>query len=370
MTRTQIFARRALLMGSAALLALGAELGAAWASDDAGHADGAHGKQITAGGQAESRGHVGGGKGQSMKDLFRTVTGETESDGGPSGIHGGGKPAVAGVTRGDLFGDLYVILRDDNGVPILSEEGFVQPVDAEGVPIALDDEGAPIDPTLAIEVEIGRLNVGRAPTSVLDRRADEVVAVLNAAEAITVDAAGRLVFTIDGVEKTIDSPLENLAIYVALLTTGTIPRVDDLPGEEYDFLVDGELTAEDLAASTAFLAAATDKTGAFSIDEIAYIDAFLGIGLESSGDVTWSFIDYSDFTYDRESVYGDVTATVLVEVDGVWTPTDVSIFEAVFDNEQYADETGGIDVYTQAADDARELIEFIHEYAVPLPSGL
>lgn len=286
--------------------------------------------------------------------------------GGKDGA-GGGQPATSGSKKGDLFGDLWVIARDDNGVPILTSEGYVQPLDADGNLIELDEEGMPVDPALAIEVELGRLNVGRAPTSVLDNRADEVITMLSSATDVSVDAAGRLVLTVDGEAKTIDSPLENLAIYVSLLTTGSIPGLtpDDLVGTDYDFLVDGEYTQADLDASTAFLAAATDKTGEFTSDEIAYIDAFLGINTTTTGNVTYSVLDYSAFSYDRSDTYSDVTATVLVEqADGSFQQVDVNIYEAVFGSVD-ASLAGSLDAYTLAADDSRAVIEYIHEYAVP-----
>ena len=229
----------------------------------------------------------------------------------------------------------------------------------------MDEEGHPLDESLTMEVELGRLNVGRAPTSVLDKRADEVITLLNDATDLKVDAAGRLVLTVDGVDKTIDSPLENLAIYVALMTDGSIPGVTDLPGTAYDFLVDGVLTAEDLAASVSFLAAATDKTGVFTTDEIAYIDAFLNINTVSEGNVTYSVIDYSSFTYDRSDTYGDVTVEVLIEQpDGSFMPTVVNVYDAVFGSEQQL-ASGDLSAYTLAADDARMVIEYIHELAVP-----
>jgi hypothetical protein len=263
---------------------------------------------------------------------------------------------------------MYVILRDDNGVPILNEAGFVQPIDANGNLGALDEEGAPIDPTLATEVELGRLNVGRAPTQVLDRRAEEVITMLNSATDLALDAAGRLVVTVDGVAKTIDSPLENLAIYVALMTTGTIPGVDDLPGTEFDHLVDGVLTVEDLASAAAFAAAAMDKTGSFSVDEVAYLNAFLGINIETAGDVSYSVFDYSEFSYDRSDTYGDVTVEVLVQQpDGSWVPTVINVYETIFGSVDYSG-SGSISVFSQAADDARSIVNFIHEYALPADS--
>jgi hypothetical protein len=348
------------------------------------------GKQV-GGGHGAGGGHgVGAGKhgmgsdgmGRGLGGIFRDVTG-LESDrpdepgedsdrpdwagtpGGKDGA-GGGRPPTSGSKKGDLFGDLWIILRDANGVPILTPEGWVQPIAADGSLIPLDEEGHPVDETLTQEVELGRLNVGRAPASVLDRRADEVITLLNSATDLSLDAAGRLVVTVDGVAKTIDSPLENLAIYVALLTEGTIPGVDDLPGTAYDFMIDGQYTVEDLQASVAFLAAATDKTGVFTSDEIAYIDAFLDINTETSGDVTYSVVDYASFTYDRADTYGDKTVVVLVEQsDGSFVPTELNVYEAVFDAEPASDE-GTLDAYTLAADDARSVVEFVHEYAVPV----
>jgi len=334
-------------------------------------------------GSAESRGQKGKGRapgttsGQgkgSMEDIFREISGEDDGEDSDrpdwAGAKGGknengGKPATAGSTKGDLFGDLYVILRDENGIPILTPEGFVQPIDANGNPIPLDAEGAPIDPSLAIEVELGRLNVGRAPKSVLDRRAEEVITMLNDATEVTLDAAGRLVLTVDGVAKTIDSPLENLAIYVALMTTGTIPGVTDLPGTEFDHLVDGVFTSADMLSAASFLAAGSDKAGELTTDEVAYINAFLDINSVKQGNVTYSDIDYSGFSYDRSDLYGDITVTVLIQQpNGSWVPTEVNVYEAVFGNADYSG-TGSLSVFAQAAEDARAIINFIHEYAVP-----
>lgn len=256
-------------------------------------------------------------------------------------------------------------MRDANGVPILTVEGWAQPLDADGNLIALDEEGHPVDESLTQEVELGRLNVGRSPTQVPDRRADEVVAVPNAATDIELDAAGRLILTVDGEAKTIDSPLENLAIYVALMTTGSIPGVSDLPGTEYDFLVDGVRTVDDLKASTSFIAAATDRTGIFTPDEIAYLQTFVGINPVTAGTVTYSHVDYSEFTYDRAETYGDVKTTILVEqTDGSYLPTEINVFDSVFDSAN-ATGTGALDAYTLTAEDARRVIEIVHEFDVP-----
>lgn len=330
-----------------------------WAGERGGNPDrgadtvGQGGRPADTGGRPPG---VGGGDADSDRPEWAGV---------PGGSAGRGAPPNTG-DRGDEFGDLYVILRDDQGVPILSEDGFVQPIAADGTLIPLDEEGHVIEESLVQEVEIGRLNVSRAPNDVLDNRSSEVIDVLNAAEELALDPAGRLTITIDGETRTIDSPLENLAIYVSLMTTGTIDGVDDLPGDAFDFMVDGQYTAEDLAASASFLAAATDKSGEFTTDEIAYVNNILGINTTSVGDVTYSDVDYSDFVYDREETYGDVMMTVLIpQDDGSYVPAEVNVFGLVFGGETVDVTDGTLAAYTQAADDARAVIEFVHEYEVP-----
>jgi hypothetical protein len=362
-----------LLLAGAATAALAmAPMTAEAASGGSGQGKGAQAGQ---GGGHGGQGGAGKGGGRDLQSIFHDITGEDDGDesdapdwagekGGKAG-KGGGKPDMAGAKKGDLFGDLWVILRDDNGVPILTDEGWVQPIGPDGEPIELDEEGHPVDETLTQEVELGRLNVGRAPSSVLDRRAEEVIGLLNTATDVGTDPAGRLVLTVDGEEKTIDSPLENLAIYVALMTEGSIPGVDDMPGTAYDFMTDGKLTLEDMEAASSFLAAATDKTGVFSTDEIACINAFLGINTVKVGDVTYSDIDYEDLTYDRKADYDGVTAEVLVlQDDGSWKVETVNVYDAVFGGDNWTG-TDGLDVFTQMADDSRAVINFVHEYEPP-----
>lgn len=362
-------------------------MGAALAAGQGQGAGGAkaQGQGQGAGGAAahgqQNAGGKGGKGGKSLTDIFRDVAGESgdseDSDapewagapgGGSSGM-GGGKPATAGAKKGDLFGDVVVILRDDNGVPILTEAGFVQPLDANGDLVPLNEDGEVIDATLVVPVELGRLNVGRSPTKVLDRRAEEVVKLLDDAIAISLDPAGRLTITtlVDGEEvaKTIDSPLENLALYSALLTQGTIPGISDLPGEDFDFLVDGVYDVRDLSITAALLAGATDKTSPLTTDEIAIIDAFLGINTTRTGDVIYSVIDYSEFTYDRSDTFEDREATVLIQQpDGSWVTETVNIYETVFGGEDVT-VSGTIDAYTQAAEDARAALLYVHEYTAP-----
>jgi hypothetical protein len=60
-----------------------------------------------------------------------------------------------------------------------------------------------------------------------------------------------------------------------------------------------------------------------------------------------------------------VTVEVLVLQDnGSWMPTEINVFESVFGSEN-VDAAGSLTAYTQAADDARSIVNFIHEYEVP-----
>ncbi len=90
------------------------------------------------------------------------------------------------------------------------------------------------------EVSFGRIDVSRSPEAVLQSAFDEVVDSINSPDtiAIEIDSAGRLLLTknvydeyqvdpdtgeptlLGTVKKAIDSPLENLALYVKLLNDG------------------------------------------------------------------------------------------------------------------------------------------------------
>ncbi|MBU4264003.1 MAG: hypothetical protein KKC76_19280 [Proteobacteria bacterium] len=90
---------------------------------------------------------------------------------------------------------------------------------------------------LVQEVDFGRLNLGRAPDAVLDQAFDEAISSINNSKSISLDASGRLLLTtdvydefltnpdgtpvyIETVTKAIDSPLENLALYIKLMKDG------------------------------------------------------------------------------------------------------------------------------------------------------
>ncbi len=319
-----------------------------------------------------------GGQGKGSDKIFRAPsTTEEDSDrpawagvkGGKAG--GGGKPAGAGSKKGDLFGDMVVLLRDVNGAPILVD-GLVQVVayyypegsttlvplkDAAGnlVTIPYNAEGDLL-PTVTVdsktydvvgaEVELGRLSVGRAPTKVLQHSLDEAISKLTAAGAVIgLDSTGRL--TVNGV--TIDSPLENLALYL-------------------DYMKDGSIAGVTLPAGfnpASLFAAAADKTGTITVDTVVYMNSILGINnLAANPD---QYYDFSTVNYDRATTWSSATATVLVlQPDGSYKPTVVSLYDAVFGSTNWVDPTavGGADDFAAAANDYLQVIEFVHDNAV------
>lgn len=390
------------------------------------HADQQQGAGQGQGGQGQGgqgKGGSGGGYGyggdasRQLEDLLRGGRGglfaeEDEDSDRPAWAQGnrdlnphaqgGGQPPGAGSKKGDLYGDLYVILRDENGVPILltlpSGEQVVQPIDADGNLIPLNDEGEPVDAEAAAllqEVEFGRISVGRAPTKVLEHSLDEALSslasvytldennniVIADGASISFDAAGRLVITVDGVSKTIDSPLENLALYTDLMLTGAINTVVtlsyvDANNETVYVTKDVAIVPTlDLDVAASLLAAAADKTGSISIDLVAYQNSILGVNTVVDGQ-TVDYFDYSTYTYDRADTFGDTTVTYLKATtndagETIYIVVTDTVLNAVFGGEDGIFDAATENVtasniagFASATDDALQVIEFVHDNEV------
>ena len=330
------------------------------------------------GSAATSRGHKGSAgttKGSSTagKKTGKSTTkaaAEEDSDkpawAGTKGGKAGGNTA-SGTKKGDLYGDMYVLLRDANGVPILTKEGFVQPLGADGQPLPVDAEGN-FDATLAIAVDLGRLNVGRSPLTVLSSQYEELLKSINAADSVSLDSSGRLVLTTAGVAAAVDSPLANLALYVEILNKGTITGVIDtskFTASNLTYLIDGTKTPADLVSAASFLAAAADKTGTLTIDKVADMNAILGVSGTLTDASGKTYVDYSSYTYDRASVYSTKTADVLVkQADGTYKVTTVNLYDVVFKSTEY---TGtNVAAFATAANDALQVLEYIHNNPIPV----
>lgn len=294
----------------------------------------------------------------------------------------GGGSQGSDTKKGGDYGDLWTILRTDDGVPILVKwvDGeqvvctgnttgcFVQPLDASGNPIPLDAEGHPLDASLPVEVELGRLNIARAPEKVLDHSLVEALKKLSTATEVTLDPSGRLVA--DGV--TIDSPLENLALFKAIVSTPAVNGVITLTttatvdGQTVTYSFDISVADAGLVAASA-IAAASDKTGTLTVDEVMYIAKFIGLDEELSNFVsTWN--------YERDDVYtDDVKVWILQGVDNdgdgifdVYYPVEVQINEVVEFNTvtPIVADGNGADSFAQAADDSVQVLEYVHDNAI------
>lgn len=333
---------------------------------------------------------------------------------------GGGKGG-GGSSGSPDFGDLFVLLRDADGVPILTADSCQQPLAAPGVSLpavgtfpactpASETESCviPVDPatcavaagyeTFTQEVDFGRTSVARSPVTVLESQLDDVIVNLATADCTTLDPAGRLVTSTvtDGVVSSaaIDSPLQNLAIYRRLMLAGTLDR--DLPDSNA------------LNTAARGLGAAIDKTGKVSVDTVAYLNQIMGLTDESVTTflpkkcinvreevngvvqtVRKCFLDYGatggNYAYDRTAnftslpsppyITGDNPTPGWFEYLSVLDPTTPTfgitqgpILEAV--PELLAAPTltvSNIGGFAQAADDARAVINFMHNW--PLPVG-
>jgi hypothetical protein len=372
---------------------------------------------------------------------------------------------------GQLYGDLYVILRDESGVPVLSASGCIQPISTttatttiatstgdlvinvlEGEPFALptytDTAGDLVECELTeamanwVEaVDFGRLNLGRAPDSVAAHAFDEAIKKMNVANAITLDPAGRLFLSLPSAEdptiyewKTIDAPAEALGLYIEMMKYGdwvlpentpvlgggspeTIEYRPVLNSTAIGFLsalgftnlgVNDTITTlnnAELTLAASLLAAAADKTGSISLDKVMYINSIYGINQlgtvvgETEGKLYYNF---GAFNYDRSGTYAmrgspecaSVGASYVyvlqpeADTDGnpltlhyVSTCMDLLGYEAAHDPTvnavRYTDMVesymyagtyefnDNVRAFTQAADDALQTIEYIHNYKIP-----
>jgi len=305
-----------------------------------------------AGGQMQGAGGQGGAK--SIDRVLEAEEVDDDSDrptwaGQPGGEDrpGGGGNVEPGTVKGDEYGDLIVLLRDPaTGLPIVNEDGeYLVCLDAacEAEPVATVDGEVPAGVT-PVEVDFGRAAVARSPTNVIDKALTDAITKLTAeGVVISTDAAGRITYTVDGVTATIDSPLENLALYIDLMT-----------GLASNSTSDAEAALADLATlntAAALLAGVADKTGDISIDYVFYQNLITDVVTNPD-----TYYDYSGFTYDRD--FG--TTTYYVSIDGadpVLKTIDLDVYLQAINGDL---PTGDAALFAAAADDALEVIEFVH----------
>ena len=308
------------------------------------------------------------------------------------------------LSPGDLYGDLWVLKRDENGVPLHDDLGCVMPIASEPIFITVIDENgepqiiemdtvpmmleeymdglfkcAPVVgyEDYVTEVEMGRLNLVRSTLNnpgMLDRHLFEVVNRINAAVGIKRDLAGRIVltsaqdiydengFVIDTVfsDSAIDSPLENMAIYRALMKSGTleVPVTINIEGTKETFTLEVTLPDEILNEhGMGFL-----KNGDGSTNNPQ------GIGHHTNG-----YADLSEVSHCPWADYGPREGFDSVPVDFVERQDDFCpyddqsdfVWSRVLDSEVGArgeddSPASNIAAFVQHADDSRLIIVFIH----------
>jgi hypothetical protein len=333
---------------------------------------------------------------------------EKKYDGNGHG-NGGGNGGQGGGSN-ELYGDLVICLRTLDGVPIYQDiffeehnttDYFVLPIKVnvsndelfrtdDGlsyVTFLLNEEGEVIDDDAGFdvkEVEFGRINLIRSPQKVLDKALRSVVDNLNQAgvQEITTDAAGRLVAIVNNQDwivnydndanndefndVVIDSPIENMAVYQELMNRGF--------NGDLSFLHRSFSDRDMLMLAAGALAGGADKTGTIIVDEVAYMNNWL-LNFEAYNipEVTNSpdalgrrYYDYNHFYYDRNETYSDKYVRIInYNADGSYFYEYQPLLRMVdWSNPNvlvsYDDPNYGITAFSNAADDAVRVIEYIH----------
>lgn len=302
------------------------------------------------------------------------------------------------------YGDLLKILRYDNGLPDLIDKTndedvtiwVVQPIGEDGELLEINDEGELINGD-GIEIEFGRMNLIRAPQSVLDHAFEEAIALMEKyPDGISLDFCGRLTTTymegVDEIVKTVDSPRENLALYQYLMQN--IPIESDLDDHRLSFLGDPPYNFTTLQLAAGCIAAASDKTGTITVDEIVYLNGLKGM---SGIDALWQEHDFDNsgeyklyynfangdgqglYTYDRYATWKDKKIWYKV-LGGVYysdPDEEVNVF-SIYDvmmgieNPDYevsytygftdlSPITTNVGGFVTAADDCVQVLELVHE---------
>ena len=333
--------------------------------------------------------------------------------------------AGSGGGEGDLFGDLWVVVRDldpsdggGNGEPVLDANGQIVPVGYDPAtdeifPIHLvagTEEDYEVPPELlpyVQEIELERANIIRAPEAVREAALAEALDKIANGTTITTDASGRI--AVDGV--LIDSPRENGALYHLIMTAGGVNSWSEVQANAATNLPPA---LANLIASgwnpAGLLGAVFSKFTPISLDAVITAHTLMGVNEVDDTGPTLD-IDYFGFTdgvsetfnYDRVATYGDLWMRWYQDLDG--DPSDLeaverSILDVVWGSDRNGDgvndvgsgqkwvdeyiqlstdglsfevvkaSAAGINDWAQAVEDARAVIEALHESvgAVEIPS--
>ena len=245
--------------------------------------------------------------------------------GGHSGSEGhsdhssGGKGHKGGKGKGGLR-DIYIPGTHGSGSKMLEAEVFRSPGGHDSEASSTEVEGRPdgkgrkggsgsggkppwAGGAIPEDVELGRLNVARAPDNVLEKARVEVYA--------TYDRDGNGVIDNPEDVRDIDSPLANLALYK-------------------EALLEGKWTLDQAAM---FLGKASDKNLPLNGESVKALNLILQIDDSQT---------FADFSYNRDAQY---------------TPEEIQIIFAG-ENVVGAEATG----FAQAADDVRAVVLYYHDH--------
>ena len=252
-----------------------------------------------------------------------------------------GEPIIAGTSidpeTGEEITEYYVCLDPDCTETVATVFGEIP----EGV--------------TAIEVDFGRSSVARAPDRVMAQALTEALDKLTTAEDVGVDAAGRITYISDEVTYTIDSPLENLALYIDL----AVGLADQTTTSETEAAL-GEVGLATLDTAASLLAGLADKTGDITLDYLVNENVIAGV-VEAG-----EYYDYTDFIYSR--TYPE-SYDYWYSPDGIVAPISLTLdINAYLADESVNGElpaaTDYAALFAAAADDALEVIELVHTQIV------
>lgn len=275
--------------------------------------------------------------------------------------------------KGEIYGDLWELVRNDNGEPVLDGNGCPQPVASESivwpddierdtVPMELDEENECIVvegyEDYVVELELGRLNVVRVALTnprVLNRQLYEVVTTLNNAVSVKLDVAGRLAYGLDEggetVFYTVDSPLAGLALYWALMKWGKLEGDIELMEDGTWVNTHISITLDDAILDAEGLGYLKHGTAACQLDE-----ADCGAKQLASG-----YVDYTGFNHNSEDVFAGVDVSFVErqsDLSCAYIDKTEDLWERILESDSY--DGSNIDAFVHLAEDTRKIIQFTH----------
>lgn len=229
-----------------------------------------------------------GGAGGASKSLEAVVTGEDEEGGKGkmgSGVHGQGNFQDNKMSGGGSAPGPGGVNDEPNDAKGPRYSGGAGTGSGGGKP-SWAQEGLPKNPD-GTEVELGRLNVARAPGKLLDKQLVEAIATVKTIvdasgtsiyEAATLDAAIAKIVT-DALR--VDSPLANLALLKDLLTDGVLDgnyvTTDGTANAVVLLDVPGSMTTDEFVAL--LVGSAADKTVDITAGTVGSLEVIMGLDL-------------------------------------------------------------------------------------------